>query len=363
MAYSRKYFAPLALVVMAALTFVRCAKEPSESEQKNELQLIKSTVKVHFPNAQPIEFNDSSMWLISHHENTSGHIAKPQDESYVEFSYHGQLLPVSRSVVYQTTDSLKAHLLGAFAATTHYAPMFSYYHKDYMQVALHRALGMMSVGDSLTVLSASWHAFGSAGTTGVSANTPVIFTVKLSEIVANADSALARERRMVEKYVNDYNSNSSNSAKFVPAVDSTGTEQAGIYVCYVDTVPRNDTVLCAQTGETLSLKYSGYYLRDGFLLDSNIGKDATGAGWSVDTTSTTSTYQTYYSHTFSKAPLSSTSIKAFDVALLNVAVGSKVEVVFTSEYGYGAAGTTTNASRPIYPYTPLRFYISFESIQ
>ncbi|MDR1343411.1 MAG: FKBP-type peptidyl-prolyl cis-trans isomerase [Prevotellaceae bacterium] len=359
MACLRKYFAPLALA-MAVLTFSRCAKEPSVSEQENELQLIKSTVNVHFPNAESIK-DDGSMWLIAHRQNTSGHSAKPQEESYVEFGYHGELLPVLRSVVYQTTDSLKAHLLGTFAATTHYAPMFSYYHKDYMQAALHTALGGMSVGDSLTVLSASWHAFGSAGATGVPANTPVIFTVKLNEIVANADSALARERRMVEKYVSDYNSN--NSPQLVQAVDSTGTPLPGIYVCYIDTVQRNDTVLCAKTGETLNLKYSGYYLRDGFLLDSNIGKDAYKAGWSVDTTSTTSTYQTYYSHTFSKALLSSASIKAFDVALLNIAEGSKVEVVFTSEYGYGAAGTTTNASRPIYPYTPLRFYISFESIQ
>jgi FKBP-type peptidyl-prolyl cis-trans isomerase len=303
------------------------------------------------------------LWLLEHVRSASGLDAKPQEESYVEFGYTGELLPISRSAVYQTTDSLKARQLGTFAATVHYAPIFSYYHKDYMQKALHAALGEMSVGDSCSVLSASWHAFGSTGTTGVAANTPVIFTVTLSEIVACADSAAARERRMVEKHVAEYNSNSSNAEKFVPAVDSMGTVLEGIYVCYIDTVQRNDTTLRAKNGDVLNLKYTGYYLRDGFLLDSNIGKDVYGAGWSVDTTTSTSTYQTYYSHTFSRALLSSTSIKAFDAALLNVAEGSTVEVVFTSDYGYGATGTTTNASRPIYPYTPLRFRIWFESVQ
>jgi hypothetical protein len=209
------------------------------------------------------------------------------------------------------------------------------------------------------VLSASWHAFGSSGTTGVAANTPVIFKVTLNEIVENAESAAARELRMVKDHVAAYNADANNAAKFVPAKDTTGAELQGIYVCYLDTVQRNDSVLCAKTGDVLNLKYAGYYLRDGFLLDSNIGKVAYEAGWSVDTTTMTSTY---YSHTFSKALLSSTSIKSFDAALLNIAAGSKVEVVFTSDYGYGDTGATSSASRPIYPYTPLRFYISFVSI-
>jgi FKBP-type peptidyl-prolyl cis-trans isomerase 2 len=282
----------------------------------------------------------------------------------VEFGYKGELLPISRGVIYQTTDSLVARQLGTFAATVHYAPIFAYYHKDYMQEALYRALSEISVGDTIQVLSASWHAFGSSGATGVAANTPVIFTLTLNEVVANADSAAKRELRMVENYVHTYNDTSTvTAAKFVSAVDSTGTTLPGIYVCYVDTVQRSDTTPRATTGKVLNLKYTGYYLRDGFLLDSNIGLDVYKAGWSVDTTTTTSTYQTYYSHTFSRALLSTTSIRAFDAALLNVAAGSRVEVVFTSDYGYGATGTTTNASRPIYPYTPLRFYIWFASIQ
>jgi hypothetical protein len=129
----KKCFLP-AMLAMVVFTFSRCAKESSESVQNDELQLIKSTVRVYFPSAQPIE-NDSSMWLIARHPNTSGHSATPQEESYVEFGYHGKLLPALRSVVYQTTDSLDARRLGTFAATTHYAPIFSYYHKDYMQKA------------------------------------------------------------------------------------------------------------------------------------------------------------------------------------------------------------------------------------
>lgn len=350
-------------MAVAVLAFARCAKDPSESWQDSELQLIKSTIRVHFPDAKPLNATDSSLWLLKRARNASGHGAKPKEESYVEFGYKGELLPISRSAVYQTTDSLEARRLGTFAATVHYAPIFSYYHKDYMQKALHAVLGEMIVGDTIMALSASWHAFGSAGATGVAANTPVIFTVTLSEVVECADSAAARELRMVEKYRNTYNSNSSNVEKFVPVVDTTGAQLPGIYVCYVDTVQRSDSAPCARTGDVLNLKYTGYYLRDGFLLDSNVGKDVYEAGWSVDTTSATSAYQTYYSHTFSRALLSSTSIKAFDAALLNVAEGSTVEVVFTSDYGYGATGATTNASRPIYPYTPLRFRIWFESVQ
>ncbi|MDR0567143.1 MAG: hypothetical protein LBG47_08945 [Prevotellaceae bacterium] len=358
----RKFFV---LAAMAALVLLasRCAKNPSESWQDAELQLIKSTVKVHFPNARLIK-DDSSLWVLAHAKSTSGNLRAPQEDGYVEFAYCGRLLPISRSVVYQTTDSLEARRLGTYAATTHYAPIFAYYHVDYMQTALHDALKEMHEGDTLTVLSASWHAFGSTGTTGVAANTPVIFTLTLNEAVANADSAAARELRMVETYVATYNAAAldANAPTFAPAKDSTGTPLEGIYVCYIDTVPRNDSTPYAQTGDALNLKYSGYFLRDGFLLDSNIGTDVYEAGWSVDTASSTSTYQTYYSHTFSKALLATSSVKAFDVALLNIAVGSRVAVAFTSSYGYGSSGTTTSTTRPIYPYTPLRFYISFVSI-
>jgi FKBP-type peptidyl-prolyl cis-trans isomerase 2 len=356
----KKYFVPAAMAALVLLAS-RCAKNPSESWQDTELQLIKSTIKVHFSTAQLLSA-DSALWLLDK-KTTSENGNKPQESGYVEFGYDGRLLPISQSIVYQTTDSLEARRLGTFAFTTHYAPIFAYYHKDYMQTSLYEALKQMSEGDTCTVLSASWHAFGSSGTTGVAANTPVIFTITLNEVVADTAAAAARELKMVEDYVSAYNNDENNAAKFVPAKDSSGTALSGIYVCYRDTVQRNDTTLCAQTDDVLNLKYSGYYLRDGFLLDSNIGEVVYEAGWSVDTTSTTSTYQTYYAHTFSKAPLSTTSIKAFDVALLNIAAGSKVEVVFTSSYGYGNVGTTTNASRPIYPYTPLRFYIHFVSIQ
>jgi FKBP-type peptidyl-prolyl cis-trans isomerase 2 len=358
MFYLRKDFvcaATAALVLLAS----SCAENVSESWQDDELQLIQSTIKVYHSDATPLK-EDGSLWILRH--GAAGSSVKPIEEGYVEFGYYGELLPISKSSVYQVTDSLDARRLGTFAATTHYAPMFFYYHKDYMQTALYEALGQVSEGDTITVLSASWHAFGSQGTTGVPANTPVIFTVILNEVVADTTAASARERGWLEDYVAAYNS--SHAAQFVPAVDSTGEVLEDIYVCYLDTVPWNDsTQQYAKTGDVLNLKYSGYYLRDGFLLDSNIGKDVYAAGWSVDTTSSTSTYQTYYSHTFSKALLSTTSIKAFDVALLNITEGSKVEVVFTSAYGYGVAGTTASDARPIYPYTPLRFYISFVSIE
>ncbi|MDR2813810.1 MAG: FKBP-type peptidyl-prolyl cis-trans isomerase, partial [Prevotellaceae bacterium] len=180
----KKYFALAATAALALLTS-RCAKNPSESWQDTELQLIKSTVRVHFPNATPIN-EDSSLWTLEHRKNASGNEETPQEGAYVEFGYEGRLLPISQSVVYQTSDSLSAHRLGTFSAETHYAPIFAYYHKDYLQEALHEALTQMSVGDTLTVLSASWHAFGSSGTTGVAANTPVIFKVTLNEIVENA---------------------------------------------------------------------------------------------------------------------------------------------------------------------------------
>lgn len=351
---------------MAALALLapRCAEDPSDSWQDTELQLIKSTIRVHYPNAEPIE-PDSSLWIIRHAKASGDGAKSPQDDGYVEFEYHGELLPISQRVVYQTTDSLEARRLGTFTSDKHYAPIFTLYSKDYTQAALYKALGQMHEGDTLTVLSASWHAFSSTGATGVAANTPVIFTVTLKEALANADSAAARELRWVNDYVNTFNGRNANAAQFVPATDTAGTVQAGIYVRYIDTVQRNDTTLCAKTGDVLNVKYSGYYLRDGFLLDSNNGEDAGKAGWSVDTTTSTSTYYptAYYAHTFSKALLSTTSIKSFDIALLNIAEGSVVEVVFTSDYGYGATGTTTNASRPIYPYTPLRFKIAFVGIQ
>ncbi|MDR0687363.1 MAG: hypothetical protein LBF55_01585, partial [Prevotellaceae bacterium] len=89
MSYPKKYFSLAVLGVAAALIFVRCAKDTPVSSQETELQLIKSTIRVHFLNAKPLAA-DSSLWLLEHVRSASGLDAKPQEESYVEFGYTGE---------------------------------------------------------------------------------------------------------------------------------------------------------------------------------------------------------------------------------------------------------------------------------
>jgi FKBP-type peptidyl-prolyl cis-trans isomerase 2 len=343
---------------MCTTICTQCAKEPEESWTDNELMIVKATIKTYFPKATPLN-SDSSLWLLEHRKREPNTGATPQPDNYVLFGYRGELLPISRSTIFQTTDSLDARLLNTFAYTTHYAPIFSLYNSDYMQPAVFALLSQMHEGDTATVLSASWHAFGSTGATGVAANTPVIVTLALKEVVPDA---AARDSLLVLDYVAMRNASLHPDSGFVPAVDTAGQPLNGIFVCYADTVPPTDSTGYASTSEVLNLEYAGYFL-DGFLLDSNIGKVSHSFSWDTTATTNGTKYTAYYAHTFSKAPLETTSIKAFDVALLNVAEGSWVEVVFTSAYGYGSTGSTTTAARIVYPYTPLRFRIRFVSIK
>ena len=342
----RKIAAAAALILLAG----SCAKEPSESWQDNELRIIKATQQYYHPNAKPIE-PDGSLWLISH--THAGSSAASAVGGYVAIDYTGRTLPISGGYVFRTTDSTTARRLGTFATTTHFAPIFTL-DTTSLQHALFEAYRRLHVGDTIEIMSASWHAFGSEGSASWSgegslpANTPIIFRIILREIAPNPK---ARELEMVENYV-------ASRPEFVKAKNHEGEELEGFYISRVDTVPldtalRLDSAAHYATNEDrVSVKYAGYYLQDNFLLDTNIDSVATKRGWSITTTDST-----FFTYDFTADASNTEVIKAMHLALLNVAPGSWVEAVFTSDYAYGSEGDMRTTLRPVYHYTPLRFRI------
>jgi FKBP-type peptidyl-prolyl cis-trans isomerase len=313
--------------------------------------LIKSTQKYYFPQSKYPDVKplnaDSSLWLISHAQVGSGNT--PQEGNYVAFEYTGRKLPTVGSYgrVFRTTDAALARQLNKFAYNTHFAPVFRCDTPTVLQPALIEALKGMHVGDTVEVMSASWLAYGASRVTAVNgeedlpANSPIIFTVALKEI---APDPKQRELDMVKSYV-------SSRPDFVPAKDSLGNELPGFYISYADTVPLDTAHHYAATGDSVFVKYAGYYLQDGFLLDTDIDSVAK-SGWQMVTNDTT-----YYDYIFSATAENISTISAFHYALLRVAPGSWLEFVFTSDYGYGAVGNSGTTTRMVYPYTPLRFKI------
>ncbi|MGL4908514.1 MAG: hypothetical protein ACRC3G_04195 [Bacteroidales bacterium] len=322
-------------VAFIALLATYCAREQGESSRDEEMMLLNATINEYYKDA--IMLRDDGLWLVEDAKLNVGE--KVEDGVYVTFDYKGWLLPISNSKVFQTTDSIEAKLLGAFSPSTHYAPYFLL-DTTTMQTALYEAINTMRVGDTATFLSSSWLVASSA---------PILFRIILHGIERNP-----AQREL--NWVNDYK---NKHPEFVAPKDAEGNEYAGIYVRYADTVKVSDTTPYAVTGNVLNLKYAGFYVEDNFLLDANIGEIANQYKW--DTTG--STYKNFYTHTFTETVSGNYSIKAFDIALRNVAPKSWIEVVFTSDYGYGASGNMGNSARPIYPYTPLRFRVYFSDIQ
>ncbi|MGL4364792.1 MAG: hypothetical protein ACRCSB_06270 [Bacteroidales bacterium] len=320
-----------------------CAREGSESSRDEELRLLRATINEYYKDAQELQ---EGLWLVEDARKHNGEAAK--DGLYVTFDYRSWKLPISNSLVIQTTDSTDAKLLGAFSPSTHYAPYFLL-DTITMQPALYRAINTMSVGDTATFLSASWLAYGAGGASSSVSNTPILFRVILKGIEHDPKQ---RELTWVNQYRDKY-------PNFVVPSDAEGNPLHGIYVNYIDTVPITDSTSYPETGNVLKLKYAGYYLEDNFLLDANRSEVAILYKW--DTSA--STYKNYYTHTFTKEISGNYSIKAFDIALRNVATNSWVEFIFTSDYGYGASGNLSNSARPVYPYTPLRFRVHLSSIE
>ncbi len=341
-------FKYLAVFFAASLLISGCAQEPSESSRDAELRLLNSTKETFFPNATPLGgYTDGSLWLISQVPRT-GFGDTPKNGDYVAFEYTGRVLPISGSYVFQTTDSTLSRQLGTFKYDTHFAPVFMKDTSSTSNQALYEALKIMRVGDTDTIMSASWLAFpnGTSGVNGnlgsLAANTPIIFTVTLKEI---APDPKKRELDMVKNFV-------ENHPDFVPAKDSLGNELTGFYISYADTVPLDTAHHYAITGDSVFVKYAGYYLQDNFLLDANIDSVAKKHNRSITTTDST-----YFDYVYTADASNTNVIKAFHYAVHRVAPGSWVEFVFTSDYGYGAEVNSRNSTRMIYPYTPLRYRI------
>jgi len=345
-------FRKVAVAISLILLVSSCAKEPSESWQDNELRVIKATQQFRFPNATQLDgYPDGSLWLISHSRTASSTMSVVGN--YVAIDYTGWRLPDFGGYIFRTTDADIARRLNTFANTTHYAPIFTL-DTTTIQSSLIAAYRKLCLGDTIEIMSASWHAFGSEGSASWSgemslpSNTPIIFKIILREVVPDPQ---ARELEMVENFA-------ASHPEFVKAKNHEGIELENFYISYADTVPLADTARYAKSGDNVSVKYAGYYLQDNFLLDTNIDSVATKHGKSITTTDST-----FFTYAFSEDASNTSAIKAMNIALLKVAPGSWVECVFTSDYGYGKNGNMQTALSPVYAYTPLRFRIYVAKIE
>ncbi|MDR1226401.1 MAG: FKBP-type peptidyl-prolyl cis-trans isomerase [Prevotellaceae bacterium] len=335
-------FFQLRLLLLVALLLSGCAKEKSESAREWEQRQIDAYLTLYYPDL--VDSLHTSGIYILNYTPSGGTVQFTGDTSqWVQFDYTGMYLNGTK---FMETDSTKAHLLGTFSYTTHYIPVYSQYWSGTMLSGLYAALGKMYVGDVMKVLLPSWMAYGSSGSSSISGNTPIILELTMRGIVDDPK----------QYELDQVNAIKTADNEFVELLDSTGAVLSGIYIKYVDTVAPTDSTPYLKKGDVPSLKYSGYFL-DTFLLDSNVGAVAKKYNRYPSSGSDTSKYSSYLTYTYGSA---GELIPAFNAALWHIAPGSTIEVIFTSTWGYGSTGYMSGAPQ-IYPYTPLRYKIYFDS--
>jgi FKBP-type peptidyl-prolyl cis-trans isomerase 2 len=330
----------LSLLLTAALLTGK-KKKKSESSRDWEQRQIDAYLSYTYTDTTGMFQN--GIYVLSYTPKGGTDKLSGDTSQWVQFDYTGMSLNGTK---FQETDSLKSRLLGTFSYATHYIPVYAQYWNATMLTGLYIALGKMCVNDEMKVLLPSWLAYGSSGSSNVGGNTPIILDLTLRKIV---DNPREHELKQVEEVADN---------GFVALLDSTGTELKGIYIKYVDTVPRTDTTRYLKNDgvDKPNLKYSGYFL-DTFLLDSNVGAVARAHNRFPSTGSDTSKYASFFSYTYGSAEV----ISAFNAALWRITPGSTIEIVFTSDWGYGAMGNTSGTTL-VYPYTPLRYWIRFDGL-
>jgi FKBP-type peptidyl-prolyl cis-trans isomerase 2 len=342
-----------ALLMPMLLLGVACAEKAKDmSADEWEERLIGSYLAINYPDVQPplrqVEKSSCGYYILAA-SNPNAVKDNGMEGKFIKFDAVGTLLD---GTIFKVTQHSEAEMLmypTSTLITTHFVPLYDSLGSSAIPAGVADMLQYMAEGDSAAILLPSVCAFGtsgyaSSGYTSVSSNTPVIFNIMLREIIPDP---IEYEKAQVQKYVDSVNINLTQ--KFVEVCDTAGiplgNTLGSIWIRYIDTAPITDTTPLPQTDTVLGLKYAGYFL-DGFWLDTNI--DSIARQWRQSSYTLQTSYTTTFDHTLG----SGNAISAFDVALSRLNKGSVIEIIFTSDYGYGRYGNTA-----VQPYTPLRFWI------
>lgn len=323
----------LAVVALVAMA-VGCAKPGSGDYAELEDQSLRAWMDKNYPgweNNPDVMRTDDGVYILWMERST---LPAPADTivkegNWVRIDYTGKRL---NGDIFYTRNAEVAKVQGTFSRRTHYVDDFVYLYSDnsLLPTGTFQALTNMKVGDMTRVIMPSGMYKGSSGYSetnvgyngqwGVDGNVPVIIdSLTIREV---SEDPITLENRQVNNYAAErWN------------LTEADTVSKGLYVQLMTPFPfKRDSVIKAEsTDSLLTCYYKGYFL-DGFVFDSNID----------------SVQMRAWGEVVNEGPMEwnmkeTQMIEGFKEACVRACYGDRLRVVFTSAYGYGISGSAARA--------------------
>lgn len=346
-------------VVMALLA--GCAEEVEGDYSVTERHSLAEWVALYAPNA--IEFGNKGMFVEYLKEGSGDYV---QAEDWVRVNYTGKSL---HNDVFYTRSKEIAEIQGTFTEYTHYVPNLLYMYENNvgMTRGMYEVLLGMRQGDMVRIYMPSDFAYGASGYSNsrnvgysgqfsLNGNVPII--IDSLELLAFSKDPIEEELDLVDQIATGTGPLPTDfMAKWgIKEAKADGWDMSeadtvakGFYLQMLPPFPiARDTV-----GENAKVKlyYTGRFL-DGFLLDSNIDSIQLKERGEITNVGP-----------FEWDMAADTAVIAAFKHIKNLCYGDHFRMIFTSAYGYGAAGQaaqySTSAVSNSFSYSDYLQYTSY----
>ncbi len=335
-------FRNLLILGSLAVLLAGCAEEVDGDYALTERNSLAAWVAQYAPNA--VEFGSKGMYVERLKEGTGDYV---KAEEWVRVNYTGKNL---HNDVFYTRSKEVAELQGTYTEYTHYVPnlLYMYENNAGMTRGMYEVLLGMRKGDMVRIYMPSDYAYGATGYSNsrnvgysgqfsLQGNVPII--IDSLELLAFSKDPIEEELELVNKV--------ATSTGKLPAdvmanwgIKSVNAEGWGLNEAdtvakgfYLQMLPpfsiSRDSI---DSNSKVKIYYTARFL-DGFLLDSN-----------VDSIQLKERGKITNVGPYEWNPATDTAVIAAFRHLENMCYGDKFRMIFTSAYGYGAAGQAAQYS-------------------
>ncbi len=333
----------IAALMAGLVAMGSCAKSPTTDNTDRELASLEAWINKYHP--ETISMGDGGYYKLVEAGESN---IKPSLGDWVRVNYTAKTLD---GVYYKNYYKTIAYDLGTFAYTTHFVPEYVQYdsaawtHTE----GMFRGVGMLNVGDSVSLYLASSLGYGTVGTSvdangfegelqTILPNTSININMKLMEVVKDPEMA---EQNEVESY-----------AQKVLNISAADSIEYGYYLKVIEPNPEGEPI---GSDSLVYIRYSGYFL-DGFVFDTNDEEVAIASKRGTEN-DTYTLFQYQSSGDGTDATSDSLSvIRSWSESILKMRKGERAIILSTSDWAYDSIGSSAGTTM-INPYTPLLFDI------
>lgn len=342
------FLSTLITLFSALVLLVSCAKEVEISNESYELKSLREWVKINHPDMEEVQ---EGLFAKIHKFDPTLPIQPLQSTDWVEVTYCSQL--TDGNYYYNMYPDI-ANRLSTFSYFTHYVPArMSAYNLTYnLSLAQSLMLQKMNILDSVEIICTSKYSYGG----NLASTAPLGFQGNTTQPISNPSIIRMKYNRVIRdmyKYQRDEVRQYAYTNMGLPSTD-TVPKISMMFFKVLDANPKGDTI---SKDTTVEVTYTGMFT-DGFVFDTNdaeVAKDNNIYIAASADTKYTSLSVTYNSGD-SNSDATGSTIAGFKECVRLMRVGETAQVVFTSNLGYGVAGST-QGNTLIRPNTPLVFII------